>query len=313
MHFGSKNSSSKPHYQPPGTSAPPGWAPAPESSHQFGLKNEAPEDEFESAETFCADQPVDAPRLLSTNVIERINTIGCRVWGLETPHLNRFRGSICNPEDSKNGDGFVQVETTPNCGDTCLMSNLPLVAGLYEIQGKEGAYYEVTIIEMDPDSQGFIAIGTVCRPYPEYRLPGWNRLSAGLHLDDMRKFFEDPRGGRDYLSNNNIKVGPGHTIGCGYEFETGALFFTYNGQRLPNAFTGIYLPHAQQDVYAAVGVSGRVKIQVNFGGDVFRWLEGNEWSWRIEGQVGGKLGAIGGGDGDDSLPTYQEASSSIRR
>ncbi|KAG6861858.1 hypothetical protein C0995_011155 [Termitomyces sp. Mi166 len=293
--------------QPP-PSAPPEWAPAPETS--FGLKNEASEEEFEAAEEFCATYPVEPPRLLSTNVIERINTVGCKVWGLETPHLNRFIGSIRNPEDAKNGDTVARVETTHECGDTCILTNYPLVAGLYEIQGKQGVYYEVTIIEMI--EEGFVAVGTACRPYPEYRLPGWNRLSAGLHLDDMRKFFEDPCGGRDYLSDNTIRPGPGDTIGCGFEFQTGAIFFTYNGMRLPNAFTGVYLPRTKQDVYAAVGVSGAVNISVNFGGDYFRWLEGNEWSWRVEGQVGGNLGAVIEGSEGGDLPSYGEASSSSR-
>jgi hypothetical protein len=40
-------------------------------------------------------------------------------------------------------------------------------------------------------------------------MPGWNRLSAGLYLDDVRKFFGDPHGGRDYtpeLSQISIPV-----------------------------------------------------------------------------------------------------------
>lgn len=127
----------------------------------------------------------------------------------------------------------------------------------------------------------------------------------------MRKFFEDPCGGRDYV-DNTIRPGPGDTVGCGYEFQTGIIFFTYNGIRLPNAFTGVYLPRAQQDVYAAVGVSGAVRINVNFGGDYFRWLEGNEWSWRVEGQVGGNLGAAIEGAEAEDLPSYREASSSFR-
>ncbi|KAG5340427.1 hypothetical protein C0989_001667 [Termitomyces sp. Mn162] len=295
------------HQGQPSPSAPPEWAPAPETSHQFGLKNEAPEQEFEAAEEFCATYSVEPPRLLATNIIERINTVGCKVWGLETPRLSRFIGNIRNPEDAKNGDTVTRVETSPLCGDSCILSNYPLVAGLYEIQGKQGVYYEITIIEMI--EEGFVAVGTACRPYPEYRLPGWNRLSAGLHLDDMRKFFEDPCGGRDYVPDNTIRPGSGDTVGCGFEFQTGTIFFTYNGMRLSDAFTGVYLPRTKQDVYAAVGVTGAVKINVNFGGDCFRWPEGNEWSWRVEGQVGGNLGAtIEGPEGED-LPSYGEASS----
>jgi len=127
-------------------------------------------------------------------------------------------------------------------------------------------------------------------------------MSAGFHLDDFRKFFEDPDGGRDYTDAIS-HIRSGDIVGCGYEFATGALFYTYNGSRLPNAFTGIYIPRHQQDVFAAIGVEGHTEFQVNFGGDVFRWKEGNEWAWRVEGHVG----RLGGGSGlqDDELPAYQ--------
>ena len=79
--------------------------------------------------------------------------------------------------------------------------------------------------------------GLACKPYPEYRLPGWNRLSVGLHLDDLHKFYEDPNGGRPYTGfPSDVTIKEGDTVGCGYEFDTGSVFFTYNGIRLPNAF-----------------------------------------------------------------------------
>ena len=159
-------------------------------------------------------------------------------------------------------------------------------------------------------------LGTACLPYPEYRFPGWNRLSAGLHLDDMHKFFEDPNGGRPYtplLSSPSepISVRSGDTIGLGYEFHTGSIFFTYNGERLPDAFRGVYLPRSIHDVYAAIGVGGPGAnvLRVNFGGDVdgenaLRWLPGREWSWRVEGHVGRMAGGRAGGSGDEELPGY---------
>lgn len=127
-------------------------------------------------------------------------------------------------------------------------------------------------------------------------------MSAGLHLDDMRKFFEDPDGGRDYTSAvSSIK--PKDTIGCGYEFGNGVLFYTYNGMRLPPAFTGLYLPRENQDVFAAIGVEGRCDFRVNFGGADFEWKAANEWAWRVEGHVG----TMASGSGmDDELPAYQE-------
>ena len=84
--------------------------------------------------------------------------------------------------------------------------------------------------------RSFNHVGTACRPYPEWRHPGWNRLSAALHLDDFRKFFEDPNGGRDYTPELT-EVSEDDIIGCGYDFTRCSIFYTYNGRRLPDAFT----------------------------------------------------------------------------
>lgn len=155
-------------------------------------------------------------------------------------------------------------------------------------------------------------LGTACKPYPEYRLPGWNRLSAGLHLDDLQKFFEDPNGGRPY-DNSLARIVPGDVIGCGFEFKTASLFYTYNGERLKSAFRGIYLPRQEHDVYAAIGVGGpgRNQLIVNFGGDdqkyLFSWKPGREWAWLVDGHVG-RLTASSSGFGDE-LPTYDEVRS----
>lgn len=96
----------------------------------------------------------------------------------------------------------------------------------------------------------------------------------------------------------------GDTVGCGCAFAGGALFFTHNGVRLPDAFAGVYVPRQRYDVYAALGVEGANELEVNFGAELFRWKEGNEWAWRVEGHVG-RLGG-GSGGGDEELPSYAE-------
>lgn len=299
--------------------APPGWTPAPEQSHTLGLFNEATDDEYESAEAFCARYPVEPAKLLPSDVVDRIDTEGCKAWTMDWPHSARFVGRVQDGE--KGSPAVTRVTTGDKCCDVCLLSNLPILAGLYEIQGKSGVYYEVAVKKM----AGIIALGacsicnicmmcfvhvgmtgTACRPYPDWRFPGWNRGSAGLHLDDMRKFFEDPNGGRDYhplLSSFSA----GDFIGCGYDFSASSIFFTYNGQRLPDAFGGVYVPRTQQDVYAAIGVEGSCDFEVNFGGEPFKWKEGNEWAWRVEGHVG-RLSATSSRAGavDDELPSYEE-------
>ena len=82
-------------------------------------------------------------------------------------------------------------------------------------------------------------LGTICKLYPDYRLPGWNRLSTGLHLDDMQKFYED-QGGHAYDKRLPIPLltgkGKAHhhhqVIRSGYELSSKSLFYTYDGVRL---------------------------------------------------------------------------------
>lgn len=125
--------------------------------HVHGKLFEAPGEEYEAAEQFCQVYPVSLPRTLPSYVIDQIHHSGATVWGIEQPTLKRFSGTITatvNP-------GVVRVQSKANCGDTCLMSDLPILAGLYDIRGQRGVYYEIMINRME----GIIAIGT---PIPHF-------------------------------------------------------------------------------------------------------------------------------------------------
>lgn len=280
---------------------PPEWAPATEQSSTYGLQNEASDESYEKALEFCERHAVESSKILASQTITDINSNGCLEWRIQTHDSS----PVAVVHNSGGKGGLSQIRSRVDCPDTCLLSNLPIVAGQYHFPNDGGVYFEITVNKMtDPSKGGAIAIGTACRPYPLWRFPGWNRLSAGFHLDDFHKFFEDSKGGRPCfpLGSPLITSVVGHTIGCGYSFSTGTMFFTIDGQRLPDAFTGIYLQNRSGiDVYAAVGVTGECDISVNFGGTTFKWLEGNEWRWRMDRQVR-KLG-------DDveereELPTY---------
>lgn len=145
---------------PPGVdlAPPPEWQPAPERRHTLGLYAEATEDEWESAQRFCAEYPPEPPRLLPSDVVEHIDAAGCRAWQIEQPRTPRFKGRIYNAGGNLKGSGgmdVVRVVTEVPCEDVCLMSDLPILAGLYDIHGKLGVYYEVKVLRMD----GLIAVG----------------------------------------------------------------------------------------------------------------------------------------------------------
>ncbi|KAJ3980575.1 endosome protein [Lentinula detonsa] len=284
---------------------PPEWAPAPEISHTYGQYNEASDQEYRDGISYCLEHPLYPTSLIPSRFIDQIKSEGAKAWGLDLPQdQHRFSGRVDNIPPESKGQNLVHITTDKHCKDYCLLSNLPITAGLYDSSGREGVYYEVIIDKMNPP-QSFLVIGTSCRPYPTFRLPGWNRESTGWHLDDLRKFFEDSDGGRNYTDNGHQLPLPwnpenrseqyiplGSTVGCGYIFKSGSIFFTYNGLRLPNAFNGAHLPRHERDVFAAIGVSGKTKFDVNFGGEPFRWVPGNTWQWRVEGLVG-RLNSIG--------------------
>ncbi|TFY78143.1 hypothetical protein EWM64_g5869 [Hericium alpestre] len=315
----SRRAQKQPYYPPPPgpppnqfnppDAPPPEWAAAPERSHTYGLVNEASEDDWEWAERFCKAYPMKAPGLLNSDVLERIKgPEGCGPWTMQfwSHTTDRFIGKIETDVKGIGVAGATRVRTEKGCKDCSILSNLPIVAGMYAVPPTaKGAYFEVRINKM----KGVIAIGTACLPYPYFRLPGWNRLSAGLHLDDRRKFFEDPEGGRDYACP---EVRAGDIVGCGYEFASGELFFTYNGARLPPAFRGIYMPRHTQDVYAALGFEGENEVEVNFGTGGFAWKEADSnYAWRVDGQVGGRLDDVQD-SGSEQLPSYIESTSRKR-
>lgn len=305
---------------------PPPWTPAPEQPHKDAKYAEATEDEYERAKRFCNLHAVNPPKLLPSNVVSRLSQEGCKPWEMVLPTSDRFRGRV-ESGTGEGSQGMTRVFTDRTCKDVLIVSNLPIMAGLYDIGGMEGVYYEVVIQKMG----GIIGIGnstspslhkssvssfllwfvtgSVCLPHPDWRFPGWERLSVGLHLDDFMKFYDDPTGGRDYTTPGFTFQSPlpaGVSIGFGYEFKTSNIFFTYNGRRLGNAFGGVYVPRERYDVYAAIGVEGDNEFKVNFGTERFIWEEGNNRAWKVEG-LAGKI--AGPEDGEtEELPPYQESS-----
>ncbi|KAI8147420.1 concanavalin A-like lectin/glucanase domain-containing protein [Fennellomyces sp. T-0311] len=122
-------------------------------------------------------------------------------------------------------------------------------------------YFEVTVEVATSDV--VVAIGLTTRPYPLFRMPGWNKHSVGYMSDDGRTFFDDPTGGQDY--------GPtwkqGDTVGCGYSPTQGTVYFTKNGHNLGVAYASM----APLNYYASIAADGAATVSVNFGTRPFRY------------------------------------------
>ncbi|KAJ7600105.1 hypothetical protein C8J56DRAFT_1072839, partial [Mycena floridula] len=216
-------------------------------------------------------------QLLIAASLDKVRDEGAWAWGFTTIPGGGFRGSIHNPAYGTQTQGVVSITTRFSTTYTCLLSNLPLVGGRYKISpNKQGIYYEVRI----PEMKGAVGVGLACRPYPAWRLVGYNRSSAALHLDDMKKHF-GVNYGEEYLLDTKLQNGD--IVGVGFIHKSGTVFFTLNGSRLPDAFTSIFLPHSKHDLFAAIGITGKASIEINFGAEKLMWSEGNEWAWSVEG------------------------------
>lgn len=119
--------------------------------HNDGLYNEATDDEYKAAEKFCKRYAVQPPRLLPSHIVDRIAAEGCKAWGIRVPTIRSFVGRV----EAVDKGSVVKVVTGKNCKSVCLMSELPIMGGLYDTKGKQGVYYEVQVNRME----GIVAIG----------------------------------------------------------------------------------------------------------------------------------------------------------
>ena len=125
-----------------------------EPSNTYGRYDEATFEEYQEAEVFCARHPVERPKLLPSDTVERLSQEGCKAWGMRSPSSPWFKGWV-DPRNEREGAGVTKVITERKCKDVCIFSDLPIIAGLYDAVGKRGIYYEVVIRKMG----GIIAIG----------------------------------------------------------------------------------------------------------------------------------------------------------
>ncbi|KAI8638152.1 concanavalin A-like lectin/glucanase domain-containing protein [Parasitella parasitica] len=131
----------------------------------------------------------------------------------------------------------------------------------YEHQTMTHHYFEITVQQASPNV--VMAIGLCTKPYPIFRMPGWNKFSVGYHSDDGHKFCDDATGGQSYGPSWSV----GETVGCLYAPETGSVTFTLNGMTAGQAFSGLM----RHNYFPSVGADGPAQIQVNFGRQPFKF------------------------------------------
>ncbi|KAI8052579.1 concanavalin A-like lectin/glucanase domain-containing protein [Gilbertella persicaria] len=149
-------------------------------------------------------------------------------------------------------------------GECCIQTNLPLP------RHQEVYYWEAKMFEKPETTT--VSVGVATKPYPTWRLPGWNRYSIGYFSDSGYKFFSSPFNGKPY----GIPFHRGDIIGVGYRHRTGTVFFTRNGKRLEDAYTGL-----RWNLFPTIGANGPCQIHVNLGQSGFVFVEANVKKWGL--------------------------------
>ncbi|KAI8064178.1 concanavalin A-like lectin/glucanase domain-containing protein [Gongronella butleri] len=165
--------------------------------------------------------------------------------------FSRFLGRHSSKDDD-NDDGDLDV----------MVQARDAWIAMDEESGGTVHYFEMEILALDADV--VVAIGLATRPYPWFRLPGWNKHSLGYHSDDGNKFLNDPTVG--YVFGPSF--GQGDTVGCLYHVEQGNVYFTLNGAMIQEpAFVGL----DTHIFYPTIGADGAATVRLNFGTRAFKY------------------------------------------
>ncbi|KAI0463777.1 hypothetical protein LJB42_002782 [Komagataella kurtzmanii] len=151
---------------------------------------------------------------------------------------------------------------------------------------KDTVYFEAKLYEFNP-ANTLISVGLCCKPYPDFRLPGYNPYSIGIessgHLRLNRPFINDSD--TPVLLPQLIQ---GDVIGIGYKYYAGSVYVTHNGKKIMEVLHDIKL-----DLYPCIGsTGGRSQVSVNLGQLGFVFIEANVKKLGFcEGDNEGSLGA----------------------
>ncbi|KAF9191843.1 Rsp5p-dependent ubiquitination, sorting of cargo proteins at the multivesicular body [Haplosporangium sp. Z 11] len=228
----------------------PDWEVDPgETEERLNAMTETERQAFDAAKAY---PPNSVPTEISLSQYLSIQEKGVSAWEFEASYDHQL---------------FVHDRTEISFFDqvACVQTNLPLP------KQQEVYYWEVKMFEKSPNAT--VAVGVATKPYPAMRLPGWNRHSVGYFSNTGMKSCNSPWNSHFY--------GPpyyeGDVIGCGYRPRNGTIFYTRNGKRIEDAYTGF----GRTNLFPTVGATGPCVLHVNFGQSGFVFVEANVKKWGL--------------------------------
>jgi len=149
-------------------------------------------------------------------------------------------------------------------GETCIQTNLPIP------KQQPIYYFEIKMFEKPASTN--VGIGVATKPYPSWRFPGLNKTSIGYLSETGKKHHNNPFTGIDFGSTYH----EGDVIGCGYRPRSGTVFFTKNGVKIGDAYSGL-----KCNLFPTVAADGPCVLHVNLGQMGFVFIEANVGKWGL--------------------------------
>ncbi|ODV60990.1 SPRY-domain-containing protein [Ascoidea rubescens DSM 1968] len=173
---------------------------------------------------------------------------------------------------SNNDINFIVHDKTEitflNDTPSCVQLNLPLPV---KERGEHGVlYFETKIFKLKKNS--VISIGLITKPYPNFRLPGYNKFSVAYESSGIARINQP--------FNNAPNILPpleeGDVVGIGFKPRLGTVFFTRNGKKLFEIIHNMRIT-----LYPAIGSYNGTgnQVNVNLGKYGFVFIEANVKRW----------------------------------
>ncbi|KAJ2798441.1 hypothetical protein H4R20_004822 [Coemansia guatemalensis] len=149
-------------------------------------------------------------------------------------------------------------------GENCVQTNLPLP--------KRNAvyYFEVKLVEKPMDVNMWIGLAT--RPYPAWRMTGWNKYSTGYCTNNGNVHQNSPF----KAARIGERLFVGDILGIGYQPRSGVVWFTRNGRRYKEIVSGMLY-----DLFPTISADGPCSFSANFGQRGFVFIEANVKRWGL--------------------------------
>ncbi|KAJ1888142.1 Protein ssh4, partial [Coemansia sp. IMI 209127] len=147
-------------------------------------------------------------------------------------------------------------------GENCVQTNLPLP------KTNSVYYFEVKLVEKPTEVNMWLGVAT--KPYPAWRMAGWNKYSTGYCANNGVVHQNSPFKG--------VRIGErllvGDILGIGYQPRSGVVWFTRNGRRFKAIVSGMLY-----DLFPTISADGPCSFSANFGQRGFVFVEANVKRW----------------------------------